>query len=456
METDKAGLIAGYVGQTAKKTEDVFKSALGGVLFIDEAYALTNGNNSFGQECIDTLVKLIEDFRGEIVVILAGYSKEMTEFLSANSGLESRFPLRVDFPDYSANELFEIGKQMISGRGFRLTPESEALFEEEIKRLKAHSNASSGNGRMVRNYVEEIIRNQSSRIAKAEVSKDDLTIILPRDIKDDAGSMSGFDLEAELSKVIGLDTVKNYIRSLDARLRMQTERKRVGLKTDSSQTMHMIFTGNPGTGKTMMARTVASVLYNMNVIPSNKLIETDRSGLVAGYVGQTAIKTRQVVEQALGGVLFIDEAYSLAQGGENDFGREAIDTLVKMMDDHRDKLVVILAGYSDDMANFLSKNAGLKSRFANTIEFPDYSTKELLKIANSMYLEKGYLLSESGKMFLEQKIEEAKKDKQFGNGRYVRNIVEQSINSQALRLSREGNLTKERLVYVTDEDVRRI
>ena len=380
----------------------------------------------------------------------------MTEFLNANSGLESRFPLRVDFPDYSAKELFEIGKQMISGRGFRLTTESEAQFEEEIKRLKGQSNASSGNGRMVRNYVEEIIRNQSSRIAKADVSKDDLTIIIPQDIKDDTGSTSGFDLEAELSKVIGLDTVKNYIRSLDARLRMQTERKKAGLKTDSTQTMHMIFTGNPGTGKTMMARTVASVLYNMTVIPSDKLIETDRSGLVAGYVGQTAIKTRQVIEQALGGVLFIDEAYSLAQGGENDFGREAIDTLVKMMDDNRDKLVVILAGYSDDMANFLSKNAGLKSRFANTIEFPDYSTKELLNIANGMYLEKGYLLSESGKMFLEQKIEEARKDKQFGNGRYVRNIVEKSINSQALRLDREGNLTKERLIYVTGEDIRRI
>ena len=148
----------------------------------------------------------------------------------------------------------------------------------------------------------------------------------------------------------------------------------------------------------MMARTVANVLYNMNVIQSNKLIETDRSGLVAGYVGQTAIKTREVIETALGGVLFIDEAYALAQGGYNDFGQEAIDTLVKMMDDNRDRLVVILAGYSDDMNKFLDKNAGLHSRFANIIEFPDYSTDELMQIADGFYSEQGYVLSESGKV----------------------------------------------------------
>ena len=140
---------------------------------------------------------------------------------------------------------------------------------------------------------------------------------------------------------------------------MQEERRKVGLQVDSTQTMHMIFKGNPGTGKTMMARTVANVLYNMGVISTNKLVETDRAGLVAGYVGQTAIKTTEVIQSALDGVLFIDEAYSLAQGGENDFGREAIDTLVKLMDDNRDRLVVVLAGYSNDMDNFLMKNAGL-------------------------------------------------------------------------------------------------
>lgn len=455
VETDKAGLIAEYVGQTAKKTEDVFKSAIGGLLFIDEAYAITNDGSAFGQECIDTLVKLIEDHKGEIIVILAGYSKEMSDFLKANSGLESRFPLRIDFPDYSAAEMFEIGKQMISARGFVIMGnDTEKIFEEEIVRLKRHATASSGNGRMVRNFIEDIIRRQSSRIAEEDVASEDLTTILPADVQPETNDTAGFDLEKELSNVIGLDSVKKYIRSLNARLKLQAERKKAGLKTDNTQTMHMIFAGNPGTGKTMMARTVADVLYNMNVIQSNKLIETDRSGLVAGYVGQTAIKTRQVIETALGGVLFVDEAYALAQGGEHDFGQEAIDTLVKMMDDNRDRLVVILAGYSEDMKNFLNKNAGLQSRFANIIEFPDYSTDELMQIADGLYADQGYVLSADGKTALRGKIEIARENKQFGNGRYVRNIFERSLNNQALRLSVESDYTKESLTVITENDIK--
>lgn len=455
IETDKGGLVAQYVGHTAKKTEEVFRSALGGVLFIDEAYAITNDGSGFGQECVDTLVKLIEDYRGEIVVILAGYSREMSDFLKANSGLESRFPLRIDFPDYSAAEMFEIGKQMISARGFVIQGnDAEKALEEEIARLKRHATASSGNGRMVRNLIDDVIRRQSSRIAKEDVPSEDLTAILPADVRLEPNDTARFDLDKELSQVIGLDSVKKYIRSLNARLRLQAERKKAGLKTDTTQTMHMIFAGNPGTGKTMMARTVADLLSNMNMIQSNKLIETDRSGLVAGYVGQTAIKTRQVIETALGGVLFIDEAYALAQGGENDFGQEAIDTLVKMMDDNRDRLVVILAGYSEDMKSFLDKNAGLQSRFANVIEFPDYSTDELMQMAENLYADQGYVLSEGGKAVLRGKIEIARENKQFGNGRYVRNLFERSLNNQALRLSVESDYTKESLTVVTENDIK--
>lgn len=453
VETDKSGLVAQYVGHTSKKTEEVFKSALGGVLFIDEAYSITNDGGSFGQECIDMLVKLIEDYRGEIVVILAGYSKEMKEFMKANSGLESRFPLYIQFPDYSASELYEIGKRMITARGFALSEGADKVFEEEIKVLKRHSSVVSGNARMVRNFVEEIIRRQSWRIAESDVGVNELTEITEIDVKPDKTAKS-FDLDATLNKVIGLDTVKKYIKSLNARLKMQEERKKAGLKTDNTQTMHMIFAGNPGTGKTMVARTIADVLYNMNVIRTNKLIETDRSGLVAGYVGQTAIKTRQVIETALDGVLFIDEAYSLAQGGENDFGQEAIDTLVKMMDDNRDRLVVILAGYSDDMKNFLKKNPGLYSRFANIIEFPDYSTEELMQIAEGMYHHQGYVLDEGGKAALREKIDGARTNKQFGNGRYVRNVFERSLNNQALRLSSENEMTREKLTTITESDIK--
>lgn len=454
VETDKGGLVAEYVGQTAKKTSEVFKSAIGGVLFIDEAYAITNDGSSFGQECIDTLVKLIEDHKGEIIVILAGYSKEMKDFMKSNSGLESRFPLCIDFPDYTAKELFEISKQMIGNRGFTLVGNADKALEEEITRLKKHANASSGNGRMARNLVEDIIRRQSARIADTDVEENALTQILETDIVPTSSVETEFDLEKEMAGIIGLDSVKKYIRSLNARLKLQSERMKAGLKTDNTQTMHMIFTGNPGTGKTMMARMVANVLYNMNVIHTNKLIETDRSGLVAGYVGQTAIKTRQVIETALDGVLFIDEAYALAQGGDNDFGQEAIDTLVKMMDDNRDRLVVILAGYSEDMQHFLDKNAGLRSRFANIIEFPDYNTDELMQIAEGFYTKQGYVLNDSGKNALREKFEVARKNPQFGNGRYVRNVFERSLNNQALRLSNEANYSKEFLSLITEADIR--
>ncbi len=197
----------------------------------------------------------------------------------------------------------------------------------------------------------------------------------------------------------------------------------------------MVFAGNPGTGKTMMARIVAKVLFQMNIIQSNKLIETDRSGLVAGYVGQTAIKTREVIERAIGGVLFIDEAYSLAQGGENDFGKEAIDTLVKMMDDNRDRLVVILAGYNGDMRNFLEMNPGLYSRFANIIEFPDYSVDELMEIIYQFYKRAGYDISNEADLELRNIFEQAKRKNHFGNGRFARNVFEKTINAQSLRLA---------------------
>lgn len=456
VETDKGGLVAEYVGHTAKKTEEVFKSALGGVLFVDEAYAITSDGSSFGQEAIDTLVKLIEDYRGEIVVILAGYEKEMKDFLKANSGLESRFPLRINFPDYSADELFNIGLKMIEGKGFVLAEESVKLFKEQIYTLHKHSTAHSGNGRMVRNYIDELVRNQSSRIATSDVSSSEMNTILPEDIVAKKSVNTGFDLEKEFENVIGLKSVKNYIRSLNARLRMQEERRKVGLQVDSTQTMHMIFKGNPGTGKTMMARTVANVLYNMGVIRTNKLVETDRAGLVAGYVGQTAIKTTEVIQSALDGVLFIDEAYSLAQGGENDFGREAIDTLVKLMDDNRDRLVVVLAGYSNDMDNFLMKNAGLKSRFANIIEFPDYTTDELVEIAQKQYNSKGYVIDEDAKNVLRNIFDIAKQNPQFGNGRYVRNVFEKSVNNQALRLSTDADLTKDELITITAEDIKEV
>ncbi|MDR2006602.1 MAG: AAA family ATPase, partial [Acidaminococcales bacterium] len=457
VETDRGGLVAEYAGQTAKKTGDVFRDALGGVLFIDEAYSLADNGGGFGKEVIDTLVKLIEEYRGEIVVILAGYQKEMSDFLKTNSGLQSRFPLLIDFPDYNAEELYAIAEKIIFAKGFTLANSAKPVLREQISFAKKASSSASGNGRMVRNIVETIMRNQSARIATAdEVQKEELNEIIAADIKQVRTGPKGFDLEQALAKNIGLDKVKEYVRSLAARLRIQNERKKNGLPVDSTQTLHMIFRGNPGTGKTMIARTVAEVFYNLGVINTNKLVETDRAGLVAGYVGQTAIKTSEKVQEAMDGVLFIDEAYALAQGGANDFGREAIDTLVKLMDDNRERLVVILAGYSQNMDDFLQTNPGLKSRFPNIIEFADYSVDELLLIADGIYSSKGYALSDSAKTKLKNLLQRAVTQEAFGNGRYVRNLFERSVNRQALRLNTDTDLTREELITIRAADIEEV
>ena len=462
VETDRGGLVAEYVGHTAKKTEEKFRDALGGVLFIDEAYALADGcggSGGFGKEAIDTLVKLIEDHRGETVVVLAGYRKEMADFLKTNSGLQSRFPLVIDFPDYNVGELYAIAEKTISNKGFTLANSAIPALKEQIAAAHKTSNAASGNGRMVRNIVENIMRNQSARIASLEdFTKEELTEIRDEDIRVGRQAQAGFDLEGEFGKVIGLDDVKDYIRSLEARLRIQSERKKLGLPADSAQTLHMVFKGNPGTGKTMIARTVANVLYNLGIIATNKLVETDRAGLVAGYVGQTALKTTERVNEAMDGVLFIDEAYSLLQGGggAHDFGREAIDTLVKLMDDNRERLVVMLAGYSSNMDEFLQSNPGLKSRFPNIIEFPDYSPAELMLIAENTYAAKGYELSGGAKNKLLLIFQNAVDREAFGNGRYVRNIYERSVNKQALRLSKDPDLTREGLTAIEAEDIEEI
>ena len=454
IEVDRTDLISEYVGQTAQKTTDIFLKALGGVLFIDEAYSL--GNDSVGKECIDTLVKLTEDHKDNIVVILAGYTKEMKDFLKTNSGLESRFPLDIEFLDYSVEELYDIALLMIRGKGFTIDEETILVLKKAISQKHKTSNANSGNARMIRNMLEEIIRTQSARIVTSEETTDLIKIIATDIIGLEPIKENSFDLEKIFTKVIGLDEVKRYMRSLYARLKIHLARKEQGLHSDTTQSLHMIFKGNPGTGKTMMARTAADILYNIGIISSNKLVETDRAGLVAGYVGQTAMKTQEKVMEAMDGVLFIDEAYSLAQGGANDFGREAIDTLVKMMDDHRDRLVVILAGYDQNMDEFLQTNPGLHSRFPNIIEFADYSVDELLQIADLVYSSKHYSLNEDAKIKLTSILEKAVQKEMFGNGRYIRNIFERSVNNQAYRLSQGSDLSSEALVNVIAEDIEEV
>lgn len=264
---------------------------------------------------------------------------------------------------------------------------------------------------------------------------------------------SHIDIDEELNALVGLDSVKSEVNTFRNFIKIQNERKKKGLPIPPTS-YHLVFSGNPGTGKTTLARIMAKILKELGILAKGHLVETSRSDLVAGYVGQTAIKTNKVIDEALDGVLFIDEAYTLAKGSENDFGQEAIDTLLKRMEDDRDRLVVIVAGYTNEIKTFIESNPGLSSRFNRYIDFPDYSKAELVEIFKRLASKYHYTLSNQAEQTLSALLEKAlsKESDHFGNGRYVRNLFEKVIERQANRLAKE-DLNSVNINELTSDDI---
>ncbi|WP_170007277.1 stage V sporulation protein K [Bacillus fonticola] len=263
-------------------------------------------------------------------------------------------------------------------------------------------------------------------------------------------------LERELDQLVGLSEMKKIMKEIYAWIVINKKRQEAGLKP-GKQALHMLFKGNPGTGKTTVARLIGTLLQRMEVLSKGHLIEAERADLVGEYIGHTAQKTRDLVKKSLGGILFIDEAYSLGRGGEKDFGKEAIDTLVKHMEDKHQEFVLILAGYKEEMDHFLTLNPGLYSRFPIVIDFPDYTTKELMEIAQTMLDDKEYVFSQEATRQFQahlENVQSRESNNHFSNGRYVRNVLEKSIRAHSMRLLTEQEFDRAELMTLRSLDLK--
>ncbi|SEB14089.1 AAA+-type ATPase, SpoVK/Ycf46/Vps4 family [Thalassobacillus cyri] len=445
VEVNRSHLVGAYIGQSEENTMNYVKQATGGVLFIDEAYSLSREGqtgNDYGQAVIDTLVSAMtsKEYGGKFAVILAGYPEEMRQFLWSNPGLRSRFPEQnhIELPDYQMSELLEIAEISAIENDYFFTVGGLKQLETLIDKHRVDD--SFGNARTVKNLVLKIIFNKSANLSGEDhhewidhmrLTKEDVHLENEKETDNESPIH-------QLEELIGLGNVKDEVKKLSAFVKIQQERKDKDLPHVPVQ-LHSVFTGNPGTGKTTVAAIYANVLKQCGLLKRGHMIVVSRSDLVAGYVGQTAMKTKKKIREALGGVLFIDEAYSLYNGGRDDFGKEAIETLVDEMTRNNENLVVILAGYQNEMRQLVNSNPGLTTRFKKYFHFPDYNPEELLamtKYQSSFYQ---YHIEREAEAFLFTRFQE---EEVKGNGRFVNNLINEAIQFQALRIedSRESSM----------------
>ncbi|CAH1000281.1 Holliday junction ATP-dependent DNA helicase RuvB [Neolewinella maritima] len=460
---DRVDLVGEYIGQTAPKTREVIESARGGVLFIDEAYALARSNDDgkdFGREVIEILVKEMSNGAGDLAVVVAGYTEEMKRFLDSNTGLKSRFKHHFEFRNFLPQELSRIADYAARQLGVTPTLEAKALIDETITLAFRNRDRTFGNARYVHDLLEKAKVQMALRLMRSDESgvshsNDALSTI---ELQDVVAIKSVLKAErpaipvneqllkaalAELDELVGMENVKGQLHEL---VRLVRYYRKTGRDVLNAFHLHTVLVGNPGTGKTTIARILALLYSALGILERGHIIETDRQGLVAGYVGQTAEKTAKVIEKAIGGVLFIDEAYALTQtktSQRGDFGDEAIQTLLKRMEDQRGQFYVCVAGYPDNMDSFLKANPGLSSRFDKILRFEDYSPAQLSEIADRMFRQQKAQLTPSARTHLTRYLEFLYKfrDAYFGNARTVRQLVIDIMRRHDLRKAEQASTT---------------
>lgn len=453
---------------TSNDLHESFIDSVGGVLIIDEIGHLSNDDKSL-------LLQLMEDYKRDVCVILCGYENEAKVLLNYNPGFRSRFTHIVKMEEYTVNELLEILILKLKEKHFNISDEAKIKLTEVITIIREVPNF--GQARFMESMsdkligihsnnklkqIEEIINNKAdANISEEEVyqiSKEDVENLPLDDMLGEGYKLAKNhkDAYSELHNLIGCESVKTAVEEFVAKSKIDKIKMDRNLLDGTEFNMNMMFYGSPGTAKTTVARLVARIMYDKGVINKPKITEVGASDLVAAFVGQTAIKTSKVFEQAKGGVLFIDEAYSLANKEAGGYNQEAIDTIIKEMENNRNNTLVIFAGYKDKMEEFIKCNPGFKSRISKYVEFPNYSIDELIQIFNKLCKDKGYTLKENDRKVIEERIskylEEIKDDKQFGNGRECRTILENAVNMQSKRLINVNDISNEDLMTLKSED----
>ena len=454
IEVTSKDLIGSHLGETAPKTQSVIDTALDGVLLIDEAYTImaSRGGTSsnYASECMATISKAMEIYKDRLVIIFAGYTKEMNDFINNNQGLMARIGYEIEFPDFTKDELLQIFKDEVEGNEFQI--EDGVLDKIEKIIIKNKIGRNFGNARFVKNLFDKLVLVHSANYEDEKllktITKRDVEI-LEETKKDKTRTID--DILKDLNSLIGIQNVKDRINGFVSVIELNKK-----LERTPDFNMHMIFKGNAGTGKTTVARLLAEVYYNLGYVKRNKLVEVQSQDLIGEFLGQTGPKTQAVIESALDGVLFIDEAYSIMEhGGQNaSYSAECVATLLKAMEDYQGRLIIIFAGYTEEMKRFRDLNPGLKSRIGYEIDFDDYSLEELMQIFDKKVQEKGFKTDAEARKKVEDIMRKAMSVENFGNGRFVENTLQKIIIEHAIKTR---NITDtERLLTFTEEDISEI